>query len=1474
MKMHRERRCSSSDGPVDFGTVLDRELDLIDQRRSRHPAPAEGEETPCKDETSCKDGTPCKDEAPCKEEALSKDEADARAKAMGMDLVGLAFSGGGIRSATFNLGVLQALASYKLLRHVDYLSTVSGGGYIGGWLASWIRREQTLENVEQQLHPNRKSQSQAARSVFLEGADAKRWPFPKNPPLEEEPEPVYHLRRYSNYLSPELGIFSADSWTLITIYLRNLLLNFLMLLAVAILLVAGIRGVVWAFSSLHKELNAEKYVLALAAVLVAGSFIALSHQFNALRWSADHLIWRKASLKWLILPSLGLASLCVVWLVSNDGLYGQKHLDDFIGTRKFLGLFSFERVPWRTGIYLAVSFAWLHGLVNALILLGDWYSCWWQRPATPLGRRPGSGVSPHDDVGTSEEGATVGGSSATYWSSFEEKFGEVKESVRDRSDTVQASLKDWWHRPTADLRRQFWQWSWILLCGFLSGAVGGALLSLSIRHVIWPLAGLESTYDGLGLAAVVTVGPPLVLAVFVAAVFAEIGLLGSSISEYEREWWTRICAWIGMIGVAWLATLSVTLFGPALFLWAGNASFAGSAAMTWLMATIGGALAGKNSGTDRARGWRWVELLTLVAPYVFLIGVVIAVSFLVHLVLAPGSGLTSHVYFNSLVAPPPVRFAALFGTSAAVFLLLAWRLDVNLFSLHALYANRLARCYLGASRPKARWSRRVDEIDGKRNWRPAWGGAPTDARGPNRSENLVTGFDPKDDLPLLQLRIGASEFASDPLGPYFGPFHIVNTAMNLVGGDELAWQERKAESFVLTPLFCGSKSTGYRKLNKDSRENLTLGRAIAISGAAANPNMGYHSSPAVTALLTVFNARLGWWLQNPGGAVRNDDRLSTRWAQNPWTACGPSFGFHLLTELVGGTDEKSKYVHLSDGGHFENLGIYELVRRRCRFIVACDSGVDPKFEFADLANAVRKCRSDFGVRIDVNTSTLRPIPGSRHTRWHCAVGQIRYDDVDVQAVPGMLVYIKASLTGDEPSDVLNYAEDNKTFPHERTSDQFFGESQFESYRALGFHIAASVFRDALRDSEAHRPGRAADRASRIRRIFARVLCRWYPPPPDLEAGFAESVADWAALHDILRDGRVDDVSRELYPELSTPEGAAHAAATNGAPHASGRREELHFMARLLQTMENAWLKMKLDDHLAHPLNSGWVNALNRWTTSAPFRRHWPTLRGEYSEQFVRFCEREFGLAIQPLIVAIDRQCPSDRGEIDLLRREFEREWPHETWSLFRGVFPETAAAANERLPVVSPFNDALESATRAEMAWFVVLPPLDDPVCCQAQRDFAMTRRPQDYICGAVFVCPRGQRTDQAADCENGPVADAQDQTSLFELVIWLRGGYRHSGIGHAVLNQVFECLGRRRNAGELSEKIALRVRFPRRNATVGELVQRDRWKTFFGSFDFREVADNGAAVEPRSELILEADKEACRRRMSSASANGTGFQD
>ena len=282
---------------------------------------------------------------------------------------------------------------------------------------------------------------------------------------------------------------------------------------------------------------------------------------------------------------------------------------------------------------------------------------------------------------------------------------------------------------------------------------------------------------------------------------------------------------------------------------------------------------------------------------------------------------------------------------------------------------------------------------------------------------------------------------------------------------------------------------------------MSLGTAMAISGAAVSPNMGYHSSPSIALLLTLFNVRLGWWLGNPGEK-----------GQTTYEKDGPlRSAAALFDEAFGKTTDESEYVYLSDGGHFENLGLYEMVRRRCRLIVVIDAGCDPDFDFEDLGNAVRKIYIDLGIRItfnDLGNLVDRPtgkslsrakrdaaalatihaaerlgktpeqvaeqqakaagkggkIAAPGEPPYH-AIGVIHYREADRPAAGGRnetvedghILYIKPAYHGSEKNaGIRSYAAANLTFPHETTADQWFTESQLESYRSLGLEIATHI----------------------------------------------------------------------------------------------------------------------------------------------------------------------------------------------------------------------------------------------------------------------------------------------------------------------------------------------------------------------------------------------------------------------------------
>ena len=259
------------------------------------------------------------------------------------------------------------------------------------------------------------------------------------------------------------------------------------------------------------------------------------------------------------------------------------------------------------------------------------------------------------------------------------------------------------------------------------------------------------------------------------------------------------------------------------------------------------------------------------------------------------------------------------------------------------------------------------------------------------------------------------------------PFHVVNMACVLYEGSVT-----KVRPFTSTPLSTGCPDVGYVS-SQDYAGGITLGTAMAISGAAVSPNLGPRTSWYMTLLKSLLNARLGVWLPNP-----SYPNLIHR--RNPLTALYPLFQ-EMLGQLNG------RYIYTTDGGHFENLALYEMVLRGCKRIMVVDSGCDPDYFFDDLANAILKIRSDLGIRIDIDISD---------TRNRAYIGYIRYSDDPSE--DGVLVLIKPIINGNEPIEIKNYAARNSTFPQESTADQWFSEAQFESYRLLGSYTIDELFR--------------------------------------------------------------------------------------------------------------------------------------------------------------------------------------------------------------------------------------------------------------------------------------------------------------------------------------------------------------------------------------------------------------------------------
>ena len=284
--------------------------------------------------------------------------------------------------------------------------------------------------------------------------------------------------------------------------------------------------------------------------------------------------------------------------------------------------------------------------------------------------------------------------------------------------------------------------------------------------------------------------------------------------------------------------------------------------------------------------------------------------------------------------------------------------------------------------------------------------------------------------------LALSELHRHPNG---SPYHLVNTTLNVHGSKSRYLRGRGAEIFEFAKFYSGSNSTGYCASGEYERGGTRLATVMSVSGAAASPQMGTMTNRFLAFLMTLLNVRLNGWMPNPEQAVAPRLKL--------WP-------YYFVKELFGTSKETDRLLNLSDGGHYENLGLYGLIKRGCRFIIVSDAAADPGFGFGDFASLQRKVRIDLGVGIEIDMSGIRPDEDGLSRR-HFAAGTIHYPS----GAKGVLVYIKTSLTGDESEDLLAYRRRNPSFPDQSTADQFFDEAQFESYRKLGDHVGNGIFEE-------------------------------------------------------------------------------------------------------------------------------------------------------------------------------------------------------------------------------------------------------------------------------------------------------------------------------------------------------------------------------------------------------------------------------
>jgi hypothetical protein len=522
-----------------------------------------------------------------------------------------------------------------------------------------------------------------------------------------------------------------------------------------------------------------------------------------------------------------------------------------------------------------------------------------------------------------------------------------------------------------------------------------------------------------------------------------------------------------------------------------------------------------------------------------------------------------------------------------VVVLTALFFDPARVGLHEFYRSRITRCYLGASNTDA--TKTVLE---------------------RVVNNRMTSERPGDDLRLQEMTNISR------------PIHLVCCAANDLSGDPLGNLYRGARSSVLS-------GSGISLGDESSQlDELRLSSALTASAAAFNSQMGKISMKLgfpVMFLMSALNLRLGLWVPHPANYSRTHYIFP---------------GLFFLKELIGVSGTNGKYLHLSDGGHFENLALYELIRRHCRYIIISDCGADPDVIFDDLANVQRRVREDFGVEVELDVNPLRP-DNERLSKQHAVVGTVHYDGLN-GFDKGTIIYFKPTLTGDEPADILQYRCRNRTFPHESTTDQFYDEAQWESYRRLGEHAAKIV----LGFLETPDP----KNSNFVDKLFLGARKQWQPLPDHQQEVFLELTGRCAELErDLISNGPLS-LRSEFFSEVAELGRlkAARLQNTSSHPLAPSKStsdiplkddlDTISYLMCVLQIMEDVWVGADFKQYWSHPLNNGWMNYFQRWASTPSLRRWWPILSPVYGHEFREAAKERFGLGL----VDIEARAGSER----------------------------------------------------------------------------------------------------------------------------------------------------------------------------------------------------------------------------------------
>ena len=869
--------------------------------------------------------------------------------------LGLALSGGGIRSATFCLGVLQSMARSQVLDKVDYLSTVSGGGYIGGFLGTlYARSNSGSKTVEETLSDN------------------------------HSPE-VSWLRENGRYLAPN-----------------------------------GDGDVLMATAVQFRNWSSVVAVMGISALTVfLGTYVLWLLMYNVvwLRWLTGKLIvpdkgdicwWSPWFVPTLLVALLGLVFAWGFWLVGNP-------------SHKATGARDFSK--WSPLVVMCVS------------------ACL---------------------------GAELSGLHSPYtWSSIHTEILQWDAAALFKFLFALGAV-------TAIVHFGMWLWAHQTVNSPLLGQTQTTGLAMTPgSEVIDTTRLLRNRYSDALKTCLVISGCLLV--------FAVIDTLGQSLYlAFRNDPRAALRAIVSSSSLALFLSL-------------------GDKLAPWIQ---------RFSGKGNIQPSR--NILALIAGFAAIFLFLLNCSILAH-----ACAWRFAVPVKEAQPDGFFLWSAFLSGGALAYLCGKGLPFLNASSLQYLYGSRLVRAYLGASNPRRHSPKTVavtNTIPGDDLRLSVY--QPYLKTGPLHIINVTFNETCDGKSQLEQRDRKGLPFAVGPAGLSVGArYH----ALWAGSGDEMdtlidpivvgnpsgtfqmfppvskssvaSWMIQSVTSFwKIGPLFASLPRIQQYMKKSNTREvqSLTLGHWIAISGAAFGTGMGQNTSLGTSLLTGLANIRLGyWWDSHVAPSERKESEVDpgfTGWVGRQFSSLFPVQSYLLDEWLARFHGPARQHWYLSDGGNFENTAIYEFLRRRVPYVICCDCGADPDYNFTDMANLVRKARIDFGAEVRilsreevrgvlsqsghiVEDEFIRQFGGPEQFdagrqdghQPHAVLAAVCFTAANLKNNEyALILFLKPALSGDEPLDLWEYHIERADFPQEPTTEQFFDEAQWESYRKLGEHTASVV----------------------------------------------------------------------------------------------------------------------------------------------------------------------------------------------------------------------------------------------------------------------------------------------------------------------------------------------------------------------------------------------------------------------------------